>query len=202
MQARHDYITAILNARTGEAVEIAFRESLEMLRLCRGDNLSVRSQVPGLYLRLGRDQEAYDFIKWYAMKGGSNYDWRDMSLPFLDLQGEDAFEAVIGKPLSYDEEAMSDVLQQRADIVAKDDYKDLIAELKRQVLQLYKMVKEDNKHIWPGIENPNLYAYDVPAAYSPGSREEAVLIFRQSWYSWSETEPAIRHIRGVINDGK
>lgn len=102
MQARHDYITAILNARTREAVEIAPRESLEMLRLCRGDNLSVRSQVPGLYLRLGRDQEAYDFIKWYAMKGGSNYDWRDMSLPFLDLQREDAFEAVIGKPLSYD----------------------------------------------------------------------------------------------------
>ncbi|RKL32610.1 hypothetical protein BFJ72_g10553 [Fusarium proliferatum] len=243
MQARHDYITAILNARTGEAVEIALRESLEMLRLCRGDNLGVRSQVPGLYLRLGRDQEAYDFIKWYAMKGGSNYDWRDMSLPFLDLQGEDAFEAVIEKPLYYDvsfkmaltlikirllkdlesmqgflqrkpnatgeerydylqEEAMSDILQQRADIVAKDDYKDLIAELKRQVLQLYKMVKEDNRHVWPGIENPNLYAYDVPSIYSPGSREEAVLIFRQSWYSWSETEPAIRHIRGIINDDK
>ncbi|KAG4261933.1 hypothetical protein FPRO03_11401 [Fusarium proliferatum] len=243
MQARHDYITAILNARTGEAVEIALRESLEMLRLCRGDNLSVRSQVPGLYLRLGRDQEAYDFIKWYAMKGGSNYDWRDMSLPFLDLQGEDAFEAVIEKPLYYDvsfkmaltlikirllkdlesmqgflqrkpnatgeerydylqEEAMSDILQQRADIVTKDDYKDLIAELKRQVLQLYKMVKEDNRHVWPGIENPNLYAYDVPSIYSPGSREEAVLIFRQSWYSWSETEPAIRHIRGIINDDK
>lgn len=91
-----------------------------------------------------------------------------------------------------EEEAMSDILQQRADIVARDDYKDLIAELKRQVLQLYKMVKKDNKHIWPGIENPNLYAYDVTSAYCPGSRQEAVLIFRQSWYSWSETEPAIQ----------
>ncbi|KAI1023681.1 hypothetical protein LB505_011216 [Fusarium chuoi] len=188
-------------------------------------------------------REAYDFIKWYAVKGGSNYDWRDMSLPFLDLKGEDAFEAVIEKPLYYDgsfkmaltllkirlmkdleslqgflqkkpnatgeerydylqEEAMSDILQQRADIFAKDDYKDLTDELKRQVLQLYKMVKEDNKHIWPGIEDPNLYAYDVPSIYSPGSREEAVLIFRQSWYSWSETEPAIRHIRGIINDDR
>ncbi|KAF4494274.1 hypothetical protein FAGAP_9599 [Fusarium agapanthi] len=243
MQARHDYISAILNVRTGEAVEIALRESLEMLRLCRGDNLGVRSQVPALYLRLGRDQEAYDFIKWYAVKGSSTYDWRDMSLPYLDLEGEDAFEAVIEKPLYYDvsfkmalmlikirlmkdleslqgflqkkpnatgeerydylqEEAMSDILQQRADIVARDDYKDLIAELKRQALQLYKMVKEDNKHIWPGIENPNLYAYDVPSIYSPGSREEAVLIFRQSWYSWSETEPAIRYIRGIIKDDR
>ncbi|EWZ30385.1 uncharacterized protein FOBCDRAFT_233888 [Fusarium oxysporum Fo47] len=221
MQARHDYISAILNVRTGEAVEMALKESLDLLRLCRGDNLGVRSQVPALYLRLGKDQEAYNFIKWYAVKGDSKYDWRDMSLPFLDLKGEDAFEAVTEKPYYYDvsfkmaltlikirlmkdleslqgflqkkpnatgeerydyllEEAMSDILLQRADIVAKDDYKDLIAELKRQVLQLYKMVKEDNKHIWPGIENPNLYAYDVPTAYSPGSREEAVLIFRNS----------------------
>ncbi|KAF5711591.1 cutinase 1 [Fusarium globosum] len=64
------------------------------------------------------------------------------------------------------EEAMSDVLQQRADIVAKDDYKDLIAELKRHVLQLYKMVKEDNKHIWPGIENPNLPAQHSSHTFS------------------------------------
>ncbi|KAH7194854.1 hypothetical protein DER44DRAFT_844423 [Fusarium oxysporum] len=243
MQARHDYISAILNVRTGEAIEIALKESLELLRLCRGDNLGVRPQVPALYLRLGRYQEAYDFIKWYALKGDSEYDWRGMSLPFLDLQGEDAFEAVIEKPYYYDisfkmalmlikirlmkdleslqgflqkkpnatgeerynyvqEEAMRDILLQRADVVAKDDYKDLIAELKGQILQLYKMVKEDNKHIWPGIESPNLYAYDVPAAYSPGSREEAVLIFRNSWYSWSETEPAIRYIRGIIKNDR
>ncbi|KAI1015321.1 hypothetical protein LB504_010935 [Fusarium proliferatum] len=194
-----------------------------MLRSCQGDNLGVRSQVPALYLQLGRDQEAYDLIKRYAVKRGSNYDLRDMSLLFLDLKGEDAFEAVIKKPLYYGvslkngpdtsqdssnkgsrvstgEESISDILQQQADIVAQDGYKDLIAELKLQVLQFYKIVKEDNKHIWPGIENPNLYSYDVPAAYSPGSRQEAVLIFRQSWYSWSETEPAIRHIRGIIND--
>ncbi|KAG5779502.1 hypothetical protein H9Q73_006845 [Fusarium xylarioides] len=159
----------VSNVRTGEAVEIALKESLEILRLCRGDNLGVRSQIPGLYLRLGRDQEAYDFIKWYAVKGDSKYDWRDMSLPFLDLEGEDAFEAVIEKPHYYDvsfkmaltltkirlleplqgflkkkpnatgeerydyleEEAMSNILQQRADIVALDDYKDMVAELKR-----------------------------------------------------------------------
>nr|RBQ87924.1 hypothetical protein FVER53263_13532 [Fusarium verticillioides] len=98
MQARHDYITAILNVRTGEAVEIALEGSLDMLRLCRGDNLGVRSQIPALYLRLGRDQEAYGFIKWYAAKGDSMYNWSDMSLPFLDLEGEGAFEAVVERP--------------------------------------------------------------------------------------------------------
>ncbi|KAF4335869.1 hypothetical protein FBEOM_10294 [Fusarium beomiforme] len=242
MKARFDYITAILNVRTGEAVEIALNHSLDLLRLNRGDNQGVRSQIPALYLRLGRDQEAYDFIKWYAVKGDSKYDWRDVSLPFLDLHDEDAFEAVNEEPhynvsfqmaltllkirlmkdleslqgflqknpnasgeARYDylvEEAMSDILLKRPDIVARDDYRDLIAELRRQVIQLYKKVKQQNQHIWPGIENPNLYAYDVPTMYSLGSREEAVLIFRQSWYSWSETEPAISFIRGVIRDDK
>ncbi|KAK7953868.1 hypothetical protein PG988_014562 [Apiospora saccharicola] len=93
MQSLHDLMTSCLNLRTGEAVEAALATALEMLRLCRGDNLGVRSQVPVLYLRLGRDQEAFDFLKWYATRGTSgDYNWSDMSQPFLDLKGEDAFE--------------------------------------------------------------------------------------------------------------
>ncbi|KAF4465899.1 hypothetical protein FALBO_7247 [Fusarium albosuccineum] len=242
MQARFDYISALLNIRTGEAVELALDHSLDMLRLCRGDNLGVRAQVPGLYLRMGRDQDAYDFIKWYA-EVTSDYEWGNPDLPYLDKHGEDVFEPVDEKPhhiklsffialtlikirvmkdleslqkflrknpnasgeARYDhlaEEAMSDVLLQRADIVAQDDYKETIAELRRQALQLYKMVKEQNPHFWPGVMDPNLYAYSVPSIYTPGSREEAVLVFRQSWYSWSETEPAIQFIREVIRKDK
>jgi hypothetical protein len=241
MQARFDYITAVLNVRTGEAVEIALDHSLDLLRLCRGDNLRVRCQVPALYLRLGRDQDAYDFIKWYAVRGDSHYDWRDMNLPFLDMHGEDALEAVDEKPhhielsffvaltlikirlmkdleslqgflrsnpnatreARYDhlqEEAMSDILLRRPDIVAQDNYEEMIAELRHQALRLYRIVKEKNPHFWPGIMNPNLYTHSVPTIYAFGSREEAVLVFRNSWYSWSETEVAIRFIRGVIRD--
>ncbi|KAF4949942.1 hypothetical protein FGADI_8543 [Fusarium gaditjirri] len=102
MQARHYYMTAILNVRTGGAIEIALEEALELLRLSRGDNLGVRSQVPALYLRLDRDQEVYDFIKWYAMKGDSKYEWHNTRLLFLDLKGEDTFEVVIEKPHYFD----------------------------------------------------------------------------------------------------
>lgn len=240
MQARFDYITGILNVRTGEAAEVALNESPEMLRLCRGDNMGVRSQVPALYLRLGRDQDAYDFIKWYGVKGDSSYDWRDMSLPYLDLKGEDAFEPVLENPNCHDvgftvaltlikirllkdleslqkfkqrkskatgeevydylqEEAMSDVLLNRGDIAGQDSYKGTIADLRGQILKLYKMVKEQNAHFWPGVMNPSLYAYDVPKGYTMGSREEAVLVFRNSWYSWAETEPAISYIREIIS---
>ncbi|PCD20126.1 hypothetical protein AU210_016758 [Fusarium oxysporum f. sp. radicis-cucumerinum] len=115
--------------------------------------------------------------------GDSHYDWRDMNLPFLDMHGEDTFEAVDEKPhhielaffvaltlikirlmkdleslqgflqsnpnatgeARYDhlqEEAMSDILLRRPDIVAQDNYEETIAELRRQALQLYRIVKE------------------------------------------------------------
>ncbi|KAH7245647.1 hypothetical protein BKA59DRAFT_476077 [Fusarium tricinctum] len=210
-----------------------------MLRLCRGDNMGVRSQVPALYLRLGRDQDAYDFIKWYCVKGGSSYDWRDMSLPYLDMKVEDVFEPVLENPHYHDvgftvaltlikirltkdleslqkfkrgkpnatgeevydylqEEAMSDVLLNRGDIAAQDSYEGTIVDLRGQILKLYKMVKEKNAHFWPGVMNPSLYAYDVPTGYTMGSCEEAVLVFRNSWYSWAETEPAIGYIKEII----
>ncbi|KAG5656791.1 hypothetical protein KAF25_010344 [Fusarium avenaceum] len=215
MQARFNYITGILNVRTGEAAEVALNESLDMLRLCRGDNMGVRSQVPALYLRLGRDQDAYDFIKWYGVKGDSSYDWRDMSFTVAltllkirllkDLESLQKFKR--GKPKAageevfdyLQEEAMSDVLLNRGDIAAQDSYKGTIADLRGQILKLYKMVKEQNAHFWLGVMNPSLYAYDVPKGYTIGSREEAVLVFRNSWYSWAETEPAISYIREIIS---
>ncbi|KAI8633651.1 hypothetical protein F5Y19DRAFT_414389 [Xylariaceae sp. FL1651] len=91
MQARHNLISATLNVRTGEAADIALANCLEMLQLCRGDNMGVREQVPSLFLRLDRDQEAYDFIKWWMVLPRS-YVYTDNTLPFLDLKGKDAFE--------------------------------------------------------------------------------------------------------------
>ncbi|RGP76672.1 hypothetical protein FLONG3_5112 [Fusarium longipes] len=98
------------------------------------------------------------------------------------------------------EEAMSDILLRRPDIVAHDDYQELIAQLQAQIMLLYNVVKKENPHFWPGVQNPMLYAYDLPTAYNPGSREEAVLVFRQSWYSWSECEAVIHYIRDIIRN--
>ncbi|KAL2670445.1 hypothetical protein Neosp_014233 [[Neocosmospora] mangrovei] len=240
MRARHEYITALLNVRTGEAVQAALDHSLDMLQLSRGDNMGVRASIPGLFLRLGRDQDAYDFIKWYAVKATSTYEWGNMELPFLDLKGENALEPVDEKPLHIElsffvaltlikirlmkdlmglqafvkkkpnatiaarmeylkEEAMSDVLLSREDIVG-GDLAESVAEMRRQAMQLYEKVKTMNPHFWPGVLNPEIYAYSVPGMYTMGSREEAVLVFRQSWYSWSETEAAIQWIRGIIRN--
>ena len=192
MSARFDMMSAILNVRTGEAVEAALGHALEMLRLCRGDNQGVRSYVPALYLRLGRDQEAYDFINWYATVPDEKYEWYNTDLPYPDLHNQDAFEPVFENTYYYnvaftvaltliktclmkdleslqdflqknpgaseearrahlEEEATSDILLKRTQNVAHNDYKELIAQLKNQIKQLYEKVKKDNPHFWPGI---------------------------------------------------
>ncbi len=95
MRTRYRLIEAILEARTLDAVESALGHFMDILRLCRSDNMGVRSLVPALLLRLGRDQECYDFVKWWAITGeDSDYDWGDTSLPYLDTEDADMFEPV------------------------------------------------------------------------------------------------------------
>ncbi|OTA82500.1 hypothetical protein M434DRAFT_24989 [Hypoxylon sp. CO27-5] len=95
LQKRYELTAALLNIKSGLAVEEALEHSLGILQLNPGDNQMVRCQVPGLYLRLGRDQEAYDFIKWYATVGSAgDYEWDNPDSPFLNLHDEDVFEPV------------------------------------------------------------------------------------------------------------
>ncbi|KAK5737670.1 hypothetical protein LTR17_006532 [Elasticomyces elasticus] len=65
MRARYGVVEALMKIKTREAVQANLDHLLDMLRLCRGDNMGVRSLVPALYIRLGRDQDAYDFVRWY-----------------------------------------------------------------------------------------------------------------------------------------
>ncbi|ERF74071.1 hypothetical protein EPUS_08119 [Endocarpon pusillum Z07020] len=95
MRARYGLIEALLQVKTYAAVKAAHDHAMDCLRLCRSDNMGVRDMLPALKLRLGQDQECYDFIKWYATTGSDGkYDWGDLDNPFLDLKGEDVFETL------------------------------------------------------------------------------------------------------------
>ncbi|KAI0802197.1 hypothetical protein GGR55DRAFT_701145 [Xylaria sp. FL0064] len=99
MRARFAAADALLQIDTIRAVEKALAHFQDMLRLCRSDNMGVRDIVPGLLRRLGREQECYDFLKWWAVIDDEHhyngrYNWGDPSLPYLDIRGADAFEAV------------------------------------------------------------------------------------------------------------
>lgn len=95
MRARYRFVDALLvNFPDHQvAVQTALDHVMDMLRLCRSDNMGMRRLAPALMLRLGRDQDAYDFIKWWATcDPDGTYDWGDMSLPHLDTKDADMLE--------------------------------------------------------------------------------------------------------------
>lgn len=100
MRSRYGLVDALLLnfGQAGgrlDAAQVALDHLLDMLRLCRGDNMGVRDIVPSLYIRLGNDQGAYDFVKWYATTGSErDYDWGNTDLPFLDVKNADVFESL------------------------------------------------------------------------------------------------------------
>jgi hypothetical protein len=95
MRLRFALVEALQQVYTRESLEAQLHHLQDMMRLCRGDNMGLRHYVPVLLLRLDRDQECYDFAKWYETVGRrGDYDWGNMDLGFLDLKGEDAFEEV------------------------------------------------------------------------------------------------------------
>ncbi|KAJ9145311.1 Ribonuclease H [Pleurostoma richardsiae] len=99
MRARFAVADALLKVDTVRALEDALGHFNDMLRLCRSDNMGVRDIIPHILLRLGREQECYDFLKWWTIIDDENhyngrYDWGDATLPYLDIRGADAFEPV------------------------------------------------------------------------------------------------------------
>lgn len=95
MRARFAFVDTMLAnfSRHRVAVQTALDHLLDMLRLNRSDNMGLRDTVPSLMLRLGRTQDAYDFVKWWATcDPDGRYDWGNMELPYLDTKAADVFE--------------------------------------------------------------------------------------------------------------
>jgi hypothetical protein len=79
--------------QTRSAVQAKIDSMKEVLRLNPGDNLQVRHAGPFLMLRIGQLQEAYDFIKYYAIaESQPNYDLNEIRELFR--KDQDVFEDV------------------------------------------------------------------------------------------------------------
>jgi hypothetical protein len=93
MRARFALARQLLLLGTLDGVHEALEHLRDMLRLCRSDNMGLRNIVPAVMLRLDLDQECYDFMKWWATcDPHGDYDWGDMTLPYLDIRGADVLE--------------------------------------------------------------------------------------------------------------
>ncbi|KAL7910473.1 hypothetical protein GGI35DRAFT_448917 [Trichoderma velutinum] len=93
MRARMSLVVKLLLQGTLGSVSEAHEHMRDMLRLNRSDNMALRDMLPAVMLRLDLDQECYDFVKWWATcDSDGEYDWGDMTLPYLNLHGADVFE--------------------------------------------------------------------------------------------------------------
>ncbi len=81
IRARYALVKTLLKVNTRDAVQIAHDHVMDMLRLCRIYNMGVSNVAPALFLRLDKDQECYDFDKWWQTCNlDGNYDWGDIRL--------------------------------------------------------------------------------------------------------------------------
>ncbi|KAL7777058.1 hypothetical protein CFE70_007479 [Pyrenophora teres f. teres 0-1] len=95
MKSRNELIMALGKINTKLAVQVALDHALDLIRLNPQDSMYVRSCVPTLFLRLGRDQECYSFCKWWVTVGHDyDYDWKDTQLPHHIMKNVDALEPV------------------------------------------------------------------------------------------------------------
>lgn len=204
----------------------------------------MRSIIPALYLRLGRDQAAFDFLKWYA-DAPPNFAWDDVAQPMLDVRDADALAPVavdlprsgLGPDLCFllallllkarlfvdvsmldgfvkklgkdapadrmeivDEEALTDVLRGRRDVVDVADYTPVMADLRRQMVDIYANIVKHNRYVIPALENPSRYAAAELRAYMLGDEGEAIWAFRHSWYSWAECPTVLQEILPLLKE--
>jgi len=103
-RARYDLGSKILKTAYSEddeyLYEIGLAHLMELLRLIHGDNLGIRHEVPYYLLNMNRDQDAYDFIKWWAtIDPHGTYDWGkpppSQEGDWLYLRNEDIFECLL-----------------------------------------------------------------------------------------------------------
>lgn len=103
MRARYTLALALLELNSRDAIQLAHDHFTEMLHLSRLDSIGVRDLIPALKLRLGNDQECYEFVKWCeeisVCSGGDwSEDWEGidcMQRPDdFTIQPADAYEPV------------------------------------------------------------------------------------------------------------
>ncbi|KAI5459221.1 hypothetical protein BGZ63DRAFT_415858 [Mariannaea sp. PMI_226] len=99
MRARFKFADGLLRdfafvGGCADVVQMVLDHFLDMVRLSRDDNMGIRNMIPALFVRLGKDQEAYDFIKWYeTSRNEYGDDWSNLKRPFLDVRNANVFES-------------------------------------------------------------------------------------------------------------
>lgn len=91
IRERTAFIDALDKVNTYDAVDAQLEHVMGLLRLYRGENMRLRHWAPSLMLRLNRDQECYDFLKFWIKLADDDYDPGNMNR-YLNIKNANAFE--------------------------------------------------------------------------------------------------------------
>ncbi|KAK3326035.1 hypothetical protein B0H66DRAFT_573661 [Apodospora peruviana] len=210
MRARFAAANALLKANTRDAVEAALDHFVDMLRLGRSDNLGVRDIIPSLMLRLGHEQQCYDFLKWWANQSDTTDHLDDTNLPLIDpftakycldlsqlvaltllkmrmYLDVDSYE----NPRPWPKRAVGDIVKTRVNPIRYVEHhvSRLMQDLKKQYQALLKVVHDANSHFWEALVDDETRS--PPESYSAGSPEEADLAVFHCKASWEESDDAM-----------
>ncbi|KAL8845382.1 MAG: hypothetical protein Q9176_000018 [Flavoplaca citrina] len=94
VEAACQHIEALIQVKTVGGLELAAEKAREMFRCFPSDPMDLRSDLPAVYLRLGRDQEAYNLVKWWQLNELSDEQIHKSYpvVPYLDTEDADVFE--------------------------------------------------------------------------------------------------------------
>ncbi|KAK3290785.1 uncharacterized protein B0H64DRAFT_412139 [Chaetomium fimeti] len=202
---------ALLKIDTVPAMEQALAHFSDVLRFDGGDKLGVENIVPGLLLRLGREQECYDFLKGWAL------------MDYTGIRGADAFEPIdlffSREDLSLSHLAILTLLKLRLYLdleqVGRSDYHNdedelfgrplgslvrarmrsrrnvsaTAAVVERQYRKLCQVVDDVNPYFWEALVDGDIPP--LPDSCRFGTVEEAHLAVHQCRAAWHESEDAI-----------
>jgi len=188
------------------ALEMSVEHLLDLVWLCRGDNMGVRFILPNSLLSLERLQESYDFIKWWQVcDPDGRYDWGDMSLPYLDIRNEDMFEDLDALKLeTYTSVRWLSALfllkfklkiKTHGESMKEEEEDAAWKPLESQKEELFKMMDKANKFFIPALINPEpLLSQPAPGSSSHGSLEEAHVTLSDVLYVWQQNSDAIKDL--------
>lgn len=208
MRARNSLIEAILAVNTIQAVEEALSHCLEMLDLNHNDNQGIRGYIPPLYIRLERDQDCYDFIKWWLINWDDRYEWSDpsgvvknqnMTEHRLDLsKGSGPLSHLVSLTLLYIRNYLfwcPGLHAAGVNAVHRKETKESERRAREIAVDAYTAVHRANEHFWSVLLNPMDLLTMRPDKYEMASFQQVPHTLQLCYNSWAETPGAFDVVR-------
>lgn len=179
------------------AVEIALEHLLALLKLTGGDQMKVISKtVPSLFLFLGKEKQAYNFIKWWVnFEDGSEKETDWNTIDFRELESEDITEVLNWRDFTTQQVTDIALAKIKAKVALEREigFGVTLKDMDQQLQELFSILKDLNEIVWKFICDPegmetklNQEMGDDPMVFidPKGDMKEALDVRRNTSFVW------------------